>query len=318
MFNEKQKEEFLDFYRSNFQDATYMRLKNLFHKTEPYEEEKGKDLCAMDGEELIHFLITNYDNQKTLLGEKYRLSRYLEWCQVKGYCKINYLGKSLCPNDYLLSKMESYKTRYYISDERYEEYVELVRHSGAGVNDLPILMSIYEGIAGKCFENLVYLQKDDIIEEGDGYRISLADDTCKNISGRLARALLSCYKLEEYVGNKRLVRLKYSFLPDSIWKSRSRKDSEEGMIRNFRNSFKRIKEVTGDEALNYSSLFTSGRFNLVVREAKKAGYRIKEDLERPRIDEDTVNRYQTIFDRLQMNISFSIFKYRYQDYTPYL
>lgn len=312
-FNPERKKDYI-LYEGNTKDTK--SIEGVFKTFKKYEEEMNRDICEMHTEDILKILLENY-SKTSGYSEKCRLEAYIEWCRAKNYCKVNWLAKKYCPKEKITALYKDKDDRYYLSEQKYNDYVKLISNYIDGAYDLSIFMAIYEGIAGEQYSNLIHLVKEDINVKNSTVR--LYDGRNKKVSKDLIKALLNSYNTN-VLNNKSLVmNLNNSLYADSIWKS-NREITEAGMLRKFRDRLSKIKELLNDKDLNINNISGSGIFNYVVKRAQEDKYDIIDDMQVNGRNELILlnQKYQKYFDELQIKIKFHDFKDRYQTYVKYI
>ena len=164
MYNEDRKKEYLAYKKQEY-------LRHLFVDSEEYEKELGKDLCDMDTSELLHYLL-RYDGYRTFEDKRRQISNYTEWCVIKGYALMNWIAPRILPGKKLKEIYVSAKDDFYISRERFAEYLKKLTDSCYGVYIASVFWCIYEGISGKGFYNLAKLRVGDLKDSGGRIRLA--------------------------------------------------------------------------------------------------------------------------------------------------
>lgn len=260
MYNDDRKKEYLAYKKQNY-------LRHLFVDSEEYEKELGKDLCEMDTSELLHYLL-RYDGYRTFEDKRRQISNYAEWCVIKGYAPMNWISPGILPGKRLKEIYVSAKDDFYISRERFSEYLEGLRESCYGVYIASVFWCIYEGISGKGFYNLANLRVGDI--EVSERRIRLADGSVRKAPEALLHMLTDTAKVSE-ITNEKTVRYISSLYPDSVWKLRKNDSVTCGKVqRKFIYLVEEMKRILGEERLSKTAIERSGYFNRIY-------YRVLED-----------------------------------------
>lgn len=305
MFNASQKEEYLEYCGQD------KKVEALFKYVEKFEKEKEKDICLMDTDEVLEVLVTM--SKSTATSERSRLIRYFEWCRANKYCKINWLDKKWCPRDKFVAALEAVEDKYYISPEKYRDYMCTLRASTDGNYDLPIFMCMYEGV--QDYINFAYLTTDDIDREKGTLRLYNCGEIV--ISDELVDALFEAGKIDVLNNKAQKSRLNYEFKKNAVWKS-SKDIGEAGQVTKFRRRFGKIKEIIGDEKLSISNISSSGIFNYIVSRTKADGIDILDDVAGSGLSKNQLNlKYQKYFMEKKLALNFWEFKYRFQDYFQF-
>lgn len=265
MYNEERKKEYLEYKKQDY-------LRHLFQDSGAYEEELGQDLCEMGTSELLHFLI-RYDGYRTFEDKRRQLSNYVEWCVIKGYAAFNWISVKVVPNRELKDIFLAAKEEFYISAELYTQYLERLLDSGYGVYIASVFVSIYEGISGKGFYNLVNLRSSHIRRQGG--LTQLPDGTERILSPELAGMLLATAEVKK-IRNEKTVHYVSSLYPDSVWKIRNNETVSYSKVqRKFVYLLEEMKKILGEKRISKTSIERSGYFNRIYYEVLADGTDIR-------------------------------------------
>lgn len=307
MFHPEQKERYLEFCDSDKKVAA------LFRHTEKFEQEMNRDLCEMHTEELLNML--SGMSKSTAVSERSRLLKYIEWCRANGYCKINWLDKKYCPRDKFAAVLDAAEDKYYISPQKYQEYVNRIRTKAYDPDyDLPIFMALYEGVTD--YMDLVYLTTEDIDVRNGTLHLHTCGDI--KVTDELLKELLAASRIDTLNNKSQRSSLNYRFLPTSVWSS-SKDIDEHGQVQKYRRRMMKLKETLQDARISISNLSNSGIFNYIIRRTEEDGIHILEDLSNSELNRNQLNmKYQRYFMEKKLALNFWEFKYRFQDYFKYL
>ena len=265
MYNEQRKKEYLEYKKQDY-------LKHLFIDSAQYEAELGRDLCEMETSELLHFLI-RYDGFRTFEDKRRQLSKYVEWCVIKGYAAFNWISLKVVPNRELKDIFLSAKDEFYISKQLYRQYVDRLLDSAYGVYIASAFVSIYEGISGKGFYNMVNLRRSQIGE--DGGLLHLPDGTDRTISKELAGMLIATSEVG-MIRKEKTVRYVSSLYPDSVWKIRKNETVTYSKLqRKFVYLIEEMKRILGEKRISKTSIERSGYFNRIYDKVLEDGTDIR-------------------------------------------
>lgn len=309
MYNPGQKKKYMEYCN---EDA---KVLSLFKYTEQFEEQWKKDVCEMHTEDLLDILAGM--KKSTAISERSRLIKYIEWCRANGFCKVNWLDKKHCPRDKFLAVLDAAEDKYYISPQKYQEYLNLMKTSSNSYDpdyDVPVFMAIYEGVTD--YTDLVYLTTDDI----DFRHGTLKLHTCGEIkvSDELLKWLMKASGIERLNNKAQKSSLPYSFQKNSIWRN-SKEINEAGQIQKYRRRMMKIKEVLGDEKISISNLSNSGIFNYIIARTREDGIDISEDVSESGLNRNQLNmKYQKYFMEKKLALNFWEFKHRFQDYFKHI
>ncbi|MBD5137156.1 MAG: hypothetical protein HDT39_14580 [Lachnospiraceae bacterium] len=307
MFNPNQKEKYLEYCGGD------EKVSALFKYTERYEEQLNKDICKMQTDELLNIL--SGMAKSTAVSERSRMTKYIEWCRANGFCKVNWLDKKLCPREKFLAVLDAAEDKYYISPEKYQEYVNILKAKSNDVDyDLPIFMAIYEGVTD--YIDLAYLTIDDIDFKKSALNLHTSGEI--KVSDELLKYLIVASHTD-YLNNKsQKSSLNYSFQKNSIWKN-SKDIDERGQVQKYRRRMMKIKEVLEDGKISISNLSNSGIFNYIIARTKEDGINILEDISGSELNRNQLNlKYQKYFMEKKLALNFWEFKYRFQEYFRHI
>lgn len=302
MFNTERKQEYIEFCEDE-------RVISLFKTTEKFESELKKDVCEMNTEELLEIL--KIYSKSTAKSERSRLKKYIEWCRIRGFCKINYM--KYLTQEKLEAVLDNKKNKYYLSPDKYQEYVTKIKHSSNSTDpdyDVALFMAMYEGI--QTYRELVYLTTEDL--DFAHHTIHLYHGNQIIVSTELLNGLNAASSIR-HLNNKSKGRdLPFSFQKNSIWKSQ-KETSESTEIRKFRQRLLKIKEIVEDEELSISNISNSGIFNYIMSRLKNDKIHIVSDMKNPKLSKSQLDiKYQKYFEEKNLKIDFWGFCYRFQDY----
>lgn len=256
MYNEKIKLEYLDYKKKSREPLK--EIMEMFRDSAPYEEALEKDLCDMDTEELLGFLM-KYNSVKHVVVKRRKLSNYIEWCMIKGYSGYNWISTKVVDVASLKEIYLKAREEFYISREMYETYKNMLLESNYGVYMASAFCATYEGIAGQGFYNLACLRARDInvetntVKLGEGWEVQISEE--------LTKMLLDTSKVTE-ITNENTVKYASSLYPDSIWKIRKNDNVTIATIkRKLVFLINECKEVLKEEKITKTALERSGYFN---------------------------------------------------------
>lgn len=263
-YQDGRKEEFLREYILQKERAFY---RSLFNVTYPYEKRLNRDLCEMNTEEILEILKPY--KASTAFAMRSRISKYIEWCRMKGYCKVNPASKHLLQGDKIKAVSEEAKVTSYISPGLYRKYLKRILNSPESNNaayDLPIFMSLYECVTDVSMMNLAHLRMGDMV----GDCLCLYSGETVQVSQELMAALTEARKVEVLFSHSYLSKLNVKRYPDSIWAT-PQKATDISMTAFFTKRYKEITRLIGDESLQKRTVRRSGFFNYVIARCKQEG-----------------------------------------------
>lgn len=152
MYNEERKKMYIDDKMSDTVVSPYF-LKNCFLKTEPFETELNKDLCDFNAEEILNLLkAISFPSFDSVVVFKSALNLYTNWCIQRNIVKDNQnhfieitrTNLQDCVNT-LVVQMK------FVPREMILEWGSKLPN----IADTFILLSLYEGIRGKGFSEIL-------------------------------------------------------------------------------------------------------------------------------------------------------------------
>lgn len=304
MFNPERKQRYAEFSQDS-------KCIPLFKRTERFEAEQNRDVCEMNTEELLDILKSF--SRTTAVSERSRLIKYIEWCRANGFCRVNWLDKRNCPKKRFEEAISENESKYYLSPEKYREYVRIIQNSPKSYDpdfDISFFMAMYEGIQN--YHDLVYLTTDDLDYEGG----TLMLHSCGRIkvTQELLRALEATAGVVRLKNKSRESVLSHSFRENSVWRSVSELD-EYGETQKYRYRLLRLKDILEDKKLTISNISSSGIFHYMVERTGEDGLDILSDMKDSGLSAAKLDmRYQKYFAEKQLDITFRGFAYRFKDY----
>lgn len=259
MYNEERKGKFLDFLINN--KAELRRANRIFAASEPYEKDEQIDLCDFDKESILHlFADMGIAQYATIESMSYLIRKYQKWCIKCGSTK----GKE--PIKFTVTELKG----CLIELDEIISYEELQRNENLLLNicDQLILESIYLGIKGKDYCELILMSEKDI---------HVIDKTIHLCTGRivkvndrfitLCRTAVSCYDYFLIDGRKQIL------VGDMPIKRNSQIDKSSCKTTNAEfigSRIKRFKKIPGFKAnLGTTMLYDSGFVNTCKAAMKK-------------------------------------------------
>ncbi len=305
MYNEDRKKEYLAYKKQEY-------LRHLFVDSEEYEKELGKDLCDMDTSELLHYLL-RYDGYRTFEDKRRQISNYTEWCVIKGYALMNWIAPRILPGKKLKEIYVSAKDDFYISRERFAEYLKKLTDSCYGVYIASVFWCIYEGISGKGFYNLAKLRVGDL--ETSVGRIRLADGSVREVPEALIHMLMDTAEVTE-ITNEKTVRYVSSLYPDSVWKLRKNESVTCPKVqRKFVYLVEEMKRILGEEHLSKTAIERSGYFNKIYYRVLEDGIDIRSlDFGADKKGREENASYRRYFEDSGLDMDMRKFRSSYQSY----
>lgn len=269
MYNKDWKEEYLKFCENT------TNVQAMLNYVERFENEYGHDLYDMTAHEIVT-VVSSYDSVRSAKRLKTEISRYLEYCRARGRVAVNVV-KVIKSGDWN-AIINNKKQEFYLSTEKYEEYLERIIQSDASYYDAAIFASIYHNIAGTTYSNLVTLRVRDM-DANDNNSIRLADGRTVRCDDDLMNLLTRASLIGEIQEERKKV-LAYSLFVDSVWRT-PLEPTEVSLTRRFKYRFTKIKTLLNEPDMTYNSVCNSGIINRLKRWAKSQGYDFMTDINNP-------------------------------------
>jgi hypothetical protein len=156
MYNNNIKEEYL----SKLNTSSEYMLRNIFNKSESYEEGKGKDICDFIENEIIEFLHGLFSSSSvTLLSYVSMLRTYTQWC-----CDNNINADHINHFDMITVDMVNSCINKMIMESKYISLEELENTMEDIVNvcDKALIYALFYGICGEDCIELTNITTNDI------------------------------------------------------------------------------------------------------------------------------------------------------------
>ena len=156
MYNNNIKEEYL----SKLNSVSEYMLRNLFSKSELYEDGKGKDICDFIEDEIIEFLHGLFSTSSvTLLSYVSMLRMYTQWC-----CDNNINADHINHFDMITVDMVNSCVNKMIMESKYItlEDLENVMEDIVNVCDKALIYALFYGICGENCVELTNITTNDI------------------------------------------------------------------------------------------------------------------------------------------------------------
>jgi len=199
MYNVEYKEAFLE--ASEHAEETKNQYRLYFKKTEPFENQKGKDLFDMDFdmlEELFYWV--QRKTERSAVNFFNTIKNYITWAKDNGYGEspLNPIIDTI--NTEFVSKY-LYKEgiKYYTRKDLFK-YFENMNN----VRDKALVLALFEGISGNKFSEIINLRREDLSEKDGKYYASLLSDEVDlthrqlEISEELYNMVIEAYNAQEY------------------------------------------------------------------------------------------------------------------------
>jgi hypothetical protein len=126
MYNNERKEEYISSLPNYENKETNERIRILFQKLEPHEEDEQKDLCDMSlGEAKQSIEMLGLTSMSTKMQTISHLRKYVQWCILKGYAKTkeNRIDLILAKD---LDDITFVKSKFFGSLEQLQKFIDSV------------------------------------------------------------------------------------------------------------------------------------------------------------------------------------------------
>jgi len=263
MYNINQKNNYIKY--AKYKD----RAMNTFAFFAKREEELEQDLCYFTQEELI-LTINSAPKIHIALALRVDVIHYLEWCTIKDIIPENQLV-SLKTNAFRVMYFKK-QNEAYISKNMYEKMILMLLQSSHGVYWASFIASIYEGISGEKYENLIHLRLCDIDRKNN--TIKLRNGGTKKVSEGLINMLIQTSQVSEITTSvkKKLISSLYA---DSIWNFSSKALDEKRAWILFTKWMTGIRKVVNNPNLAKPNIEKSGYFNHMMEIFESDGINIR-------------------------------------------
>ena len=267
MYNNNIKEEYL----SRLNTSSEYMLRNLFGKSELYEEGKGKDICDFIEDEIIEFLHGLFSSSSvTLLSYVSMLRIYTQWC-----CDNNINADHINHFDMITVEMVNSCINKIIIESKYITLEELknVTEDIVNVCDKALIYALFYGICGEDCIELTNITANDI---------NLTTQEIKLCTGRTIKAPAQlCYLLGQSCNTYDYILTttsNFSSLPlyqtdETSFKKRAnaRFSTQERARLRVVARLSKLRESTGNIALSIDRLKNSGMIHHIKAIMKEKG-----------------------------------------------
>lgn len=179
MFNKEQKERFLQSLEGKVVPSYIINVRSTFNKTEPFEEEYGKDVCNFSREEISSMYSTfDYSTHTTFATFNARLAQYTSWCMNNALVSdgCNHFGEFSRPD------FETYVTSKRVQKNKYLSRETTYSLIGMFINarDKFLVSSLFEFGKSSGYTEIMNLKVEDIDEETK--RVQLCTGRCPRVT----------------------------------------------------------------------------------------------------------------------------------------
>lgn len=273
MYNNNIKEEYL----SKLNTGSEYMLRNIFNKSESYEEEKGKDICDFIEDEIIEFLHGLFSSSSvTLLSYVSMLRTYTQWC-----CDNNINADHINHFDMITVDMVNSCINKMIMKSKYIslEELEIVMEDIVNVCDKALIYALFYGICGESCIELTNITTNDI---------NFTTQEIKLCTGRTIKAPAKlCYLLGQSCNtydyilttSSHLSSLPFDQADETSFKKRAnaRFSTQERAKLRVVARLGKLREYTGNIALSIDRLKNSGMIHHMETVMREKGIS-KEDI----------------------------------------
>lgn len=210
MYNEKIKQAYIDYKKSQTVLPSVNYLQNIFNKFEDKENELGMDLNSFPTKEIINcYKMFGYTSLQRLKNENSALTQYVEWCMENNIIEDNQNHFAELSGNQILStclNAQANKQRIVTRQQVLE-----ICNAGFVYNamDKFILLGLFEGLQGKNYCELADAKSTDFDHGKLIYHASDGNDF--HITETLYAYAQEAWESTEYYGNKRA----YEFKPSN-------------------------------------------------------------------------------------------------------
>ena len=274
-------------YFATFTNKTTQEITEYaFKKVKKTEELLRKDIYEMNIDELgMAIKALSASTEDSAYNHSFKFQYYIDWATANGYRKTNINPlKNVDKKEWVRPFVAKYKQSVFTRDEILDMCEQLVNYP-----DRAILLSLFEGIVGEGYSELLNLRKQDIKEIDGQQWVTLYNKDGEirtiKISDTLAKYLYQADQATVYYnknGNSESVKSSESMLIDSpnIFKkaARGKKDGKLDLF--FVNrKFVMFKELFEIEFLRPKEVINSGILHMVNEIHQDKGYLTEEDWE---------------------------------------
>lgn len=303
MYNEKRKIEYSNYCRSNGDTRDERFFINVFNYCEEFENRFGKDLSDFTKEEIAEMYsdTKRFRTLNILIVKHSQYSRYADWTNPNNEFHF-YDRDDLVKFITIEDRNSRIVTR--------EEFMEVV-YSMINSMDQLLLMSIFEGIKGKDFQDLLNLKTQDVNLKGGFAIISTRERGIVSLSNELVEIIKKCLDEKvftnasgvEYAYDKKDYVYSYRGLGEDIRKLKSDDASHK-----LRVHYKYIVKDSAIKRLSVVDLQESGKIWFVKDQAAQERMTPLEFVELPSTVSKLRNQFGMNFYRK------SLFLNKYRDF----
>lgn len=263
-YNEEVKERFINTLESHIvQKFSEYPLKKAMRTEKFYD----KDLYDMTEEQIGEVLKDlSCSTVDAAYNNLLKIEEYIDWSIEEGYRKSNLNPITTLQNKREWSKqfVSSYRSYLLTREQILDKMKQLINDV-----DKAVLLSLFEGIEGKGFSEILNLRKKDIVKEGNQYRLNLKDDGQEEprtiiVSELLANLLVKADSQEYYINKNGMTtseRYNTSKIEESVFIfNKTTRGKQGGRPDGFyvRRKFKEFKDIFAMEHLVTKHVKDSG------------------------------------------------------------
>lgn len=294
MYNELQKKAYLDYIdHEGINSRLRPILTNWFQRTEPWENQLGKDLCEWTTTEILDFYKSLVNRSlESLMMIHSRFRGYARWCLVNARIEDSQNHFDEIDREILNNQCVNAGFLYQGIVTRQELMPLINSPKIQNAYERFLLLGLFEGIGGSGYSDFHYLTMDDF--EGHtvklkGRQLEVSDELL-----RLARLAANEYEYFPYGDSKRT--WLFSRSDARLIKRKDNKRSENGIEelsdKGFRHiialNIKKLSDICETPAFSQAMLFESGRLHMIKEFMKQDGCDAEEAI---RTHEDTIIKY---------------------------
>lgn len=163
MFNEAQKQRYIEDIQGKYAPEYLTNLRSLFNKTEKIESVFGKDLCEFSHEDISNlYSFITYSDEYIYSNANSRLSAYCEWCLNQSLVTdgCNHY-KEFVFNDFTAYVDKSLEKRKFLDRGQLYRLLDDV----ANYRDKFLMLAIFELGKSDHYEEILSMKLEDIDEE---------------------------------------------------------------------------------------------------------------------------------------------------------
>lgn len=305
-YNPKLKSAFIKQYRNGKTDGC--QWNSIFLRTQIIEEKTNKDCCNFTHEEIDALLYDFKSSSALTLGVKLSILRsYTEYCIKNGWSIDNINHYVEFPRSTFEKYIATKKADLYFFTEN--ELKEKVLNKLLCDRDRFIVLSMYYGISGEKFEDIIELRTSDL--KGNNKLYIRSTGETKTVPAVLYNVIEKAIDEEGFAApNGKVWKLESS--DDRVLKTTStgiaRVHITEGVIRK---RFEKMREATNLPVFSFKIILKSGFYNQIMKLssetgmdvahiiASEEGQKLRELYSMPKTDVQIIMGYKDFIDHVK-------------------